>query len=129
MKNVLKLFAIVLLFQSFQCEDDIEERDKTAQFETLQNEKQRIKEYIASFPCDNTTGCSYIAFGSKPCGGPWEYLVYSNAIDVTYLTNRIDFYNQDEARYNELYNIVSDCMVVNPPANVGCVDGVCAIIP
>lgn len=129
MKNVLKLFVIVLLFQSFQCESDDEERNRIDQLEELQREKQSIKDYIATFTCDATLGCDYIAFGSKPCGGPWEYLVYSNAIDSEYLTNRVNNYNLIELNYNNQYNINSDCAVVNPPTNVGCLNGICAVIP
>lgn len=129
MKNIGKLLIIVFLFQSFQCEEDIYISDKDTQFENLQNDKQEILDYIASFPCDGTSGCDFIAFGSKPCGGPWEYLVYSNTVDVTYLTDLVTNYNLNEAQYNETYNIYSDCAVVNPPENIGCIDGVCSIIP
>ena len=129
MKNIVKLIAIVFLFQSFQCEKESVVSNKKEQFEKLQDEKQEILDYIASVPCDATSGCNFIAFGSKPCGGPWEYLVYSNTIDVSYLTTLVTNYNAQEAQYNETYNIYSDCAVVNPPTNVGCIDGVCSIIP
>ena len=129
MKNVVKLFAIMLLFQSFQCDDQVKEKTRAEYIEELQLERQSIKEYIASFPCDETIGCDFIAFGTKPCGGSWEYLVFSNAVDIAYLTTRVNNYNTLESAYNSEFSIVSDCMVVNPPANVGCVDGVCAILP
>ena len=129
MKNIGKLLIIVFMFQSFQCKEDIYISDKDTLFENLQNDKQEILDYIASFPCDGTSGCDFIAFGSKPCGGPWEYLVYSNTVDVTYLTDLVTNYNLNEAQYNETYNIYSDCAVVNPPENIGCIDGVCSIIP
>ena len=129
MRNVLKLVAIVLLFQSFQCGEVIIEKSRNQYIKELELERQSIKEYIASFPCDATIGCDYIGFGSKPCGAFWEYLVFSNAVDIAYLTTRVNNYNSLENEYNGEFSIVSDCMVVNPPANVGCVDGVCAIIP
>ncbi len=129
MKNVLKLVAIVLLFQSFQCEDQINEKTRDEYLKELQLEKQSIKEYIATFPCDETIGCNYIGFGSKPCGGFWEYLVFSNAVDLDYLTTSVNNYNQLESAYNSEFSIISDCMVVNPPANVGCVEGACSMIP
>lgn len=129
MKNVLKLVAIVLLFQSFQCGEVIIEKSRTEYIEELQQKKQDIKDYIASFPCDETIGCNYIGFGSKPCGGFWEYLVFSNAVDLEYLTTSVNNYNQLENAYNSEFSIVSDCAAVNPPANIGCVNGVCAIIP
>ncbi|NJM79251.1 MAG: hypothetical protein HC854_05800 [Flavobacterium sp.] len=129
MRNVLKLVAIVLLFQSFQCEDQINEKTRNEYIEELKRDKQIIKDYIASFPCDALIGCNTIAFGSKPCGGPWEYLVFSNAVDLDYLTRKVTDYNLLESAYNSEFTIVSDCAVVNPPTNIGCVNGVCAIIP
>ena len=129
MKNVLKLFAIVFLFQSFQCEEDNDNnRNKEAQFQTLQNDKQEILDYIASIACDATSGCDFIAFGSKPCGGPWEYLVYSNAVDQSHLTEMVNAYNELEHAYNIEFEIFSDCAVVNPPQQVDCRDGICTII-
>ena len=129
MKKVLKMVAILVLFQSFQCEEDVVERDQATELAQLQNEKQVILEYVASIPCEATIGCDYMALGSKPCGGPWEYLVYSNAVDIAYLTDLVTTYNSHEAEYNETYDIYSDCAVVNPPQNVGCIDGVCVVIP
>ncbi|WP_130733492.1 hypothetical protein [Flavobacterium sp. J27] len=128
MKNFLRLLVIVALFQSFQCEKEANKTSKTTDFETLQKQKQHIKDYVASFECNEEIGCDFMAFGSKPCGGPWEYLIYSNEVDITYLTTMVNQYNQDEANYNIQYHIFSDCAVVNPPNNVGCVDGVCTII-
>jgi hypothetical protein len=128
MKTFLKLFAIVWLFQSFQCENASENKSQAAQLESLQLKEQNIKSYIASFICDGTSGCSFIAFGSKACGGPKEYLVYSNSLDVNYLTEQVAAYNQQEATYNIQFNVVSDCMLVSPPDTFGCVDGVCKIL-
>ena len=44
-----------------------------------------IYEIVASAECSDDAGCDYIAFGSKPCGGPWGYLVYSTSVDVQLL--------------------------------------------
>jgi hypothetical protein len=128
MKHIIKLFAIVLLFQSFQCEKDEEKNNQTTKQVQLTQEKQIILDYIASFECDASIGCDFLAFGSKPCGGPWGYLVFSNAVDITYLTNKINNYNELEHQYNIETGAISDCMAVSPPEEVGCVNGVCDII-
>ena len=127
MKHLIKLLAFLLLFQSFQCENE-EEIIKPITETQLTQEKQVILDYIATFPCDATVGCSFLAFGSKPCGGPWEYLVFSNAVDLNYLTTKINNYNELENQYNIETGAISDCMAVLPPEEVGCVNGVCAII-
>lgn len=127
MKHIFKLLAIVLLFQSFQCDDDNSVNDITP--EELTQKKTEITNYIATFPCEESIGCDFIAFGSKPCGGPWEYLVFSNAVDQNYLTEQVLMYNEMQHQYNIQSGAVSDCAFVNPPTNVGCIDGVCGIIP
>ena len=128
MKKILNLVVLFLLLQSFQCEKPIVEKSRNSYINDLQNDKQAILDYIASFPCDTTTGCNYIALGSKPCGGPWEYLVYSNAVDQSHLTEMVNAYNELEHAYNIEFEIFSDCAVVNPPQQVDCRDGICTII-
>lgn len=129
MKKILALFAVVLLFHSFQCEDDAMPTDQNFDLVTLEQERQLILDYIATFSCSAATICNSIAFGSKACGGPQEYLVYPSTVDLEYLTEKVTNYNMMENSYNVKYNIVSDCMAVLPPENIGCVDGVCTILP
>lgn len=129
MKKILTLFAIVLLFQSFQCEDDLDQPGQSFDLATLQQERQDILDYISTFSCDENASCSSIAFGSKACGGPQEFLVFPSTVDLDYLTEQVNNYNSMENSYNLTYNIVSDCMAVMPPENIGCIDGVCTIIP
>ena len=128
MKKILTLFAIVLLFQSFQCDDETQQASQSFDLVSLQNEKQSILDYIATFSCDENATCSSIAFGSKACGGPQEYLVFPSTADLEYLTEKVNNYNALENSYNLTYNIVSDCMVVLPPENIDCIDGVCTIV-
>ena len=128
MKKILNLVVLFLLLQSFQCEKPIVEKSKNRYITDLRNDKQAILDYIASFPCDTSTGCSFIAFGSKPCGGPWEYLAYSNTVDEVHLTEMVNAYNELEHSYNIEFEIFSDCAVVNPPQQVDCIDGICTII-
>ncbi len=129
MKKILTLFAIVLLLQSFQCDDTANPTNQSFDLVTLQQERQEILDYIATFSCNENTSCSSIAFGSKACGGPQEYLVFPSSVDLDYLTEQVNNYNAMENSYNLTYNIVSDCMAVMPPENIGCVDGVCTILP
>lgn len=129
MKKILTLFAVVLLFQSFQCEDDAMPTDQSFDLVTLQQEKQQILDYIATFSCNENTTCMSIAFGSKACGGPQEYLVFPSSINLDSLTEKVNNYNAMENSYNLTYNIVSDCMAVMPPENIGCINGVCTILP
>jgi hypothetical protein len=73
-------------------------------------------------------GCNYIAFGSKPCGGPLSYLVFSNSVNLNKLQEMVKNYNEMNKQYNIQTNAISDCMVVLPPTEIKCVNGVCTII-
>ena len=59
--------------------------------------------------------CRYAGLGSKPCGGPWVYIVYSaSSTDSTALTERLTAYNAFEDEMNERYLYISDCMYDTP---------------
>ena len=60
--------------------------------------------------------CRYVGLGSKPCGGPWEFVIYSaSSTDSTALAERLTAYNAFEAEMNERYGYASDCSVPNEP--------------
>ena len=126
MKYVIKMCMLLVLLQSFQCENSNDSSTITP--EQLEQKKQEILDYIATFSCENANGCRSIAFGSKPCGGPREYLVYPNTVNQNVLETMVNDYNQMENQHNIQTNAVSDCMAVMPPNEIGCVNGVCTII-
>ena len=104
--------------------------------ETLQETEKRvidelraeIKELAASSICSRTYSCYSAGLGSKPCGGNWEYIVYSSSIDTTSLLSMIKDLNKKESSYNEKYDIASDCALVMPPSWINCEDGKCQAI-
>lgn len=127
MKWFFKILALSLLLQSFQCSetDDSSGDITSAQLET---KKQEIQNYINSFSCSESVGCGFIAFGTKPCGGPWSYLVFSNSVDLVKLQEMVKNYNEMNRLYNIQTNAMSDCSAPSPPTEVKCVNGVCTII-
>ena len=124
MKYLIRIALLFVLLPSFQCDEE----DNRTTPEILAEKKQEILNYIQSFSCANATGCLSIAFGAKPCGGPREYLVYPNTVDQTTLEIMVNEYYEMDHQYNIETGAVSDCMVVSPPNNVNCVNGVCTII-
>jgi len=71
--------------------------------------------------------CKLIAFGSKPCGGPRMYLVYSTATaNEVKLKQLVNEYNELEWKLNQQQKIISDCEYVREPKQ-DFVGGVCAI--
>ena len=76
----------------------------------------RILALIGDAPAQEASSCRAIAFGSKPCGGPWAYLIYSTEFtDDAELTDLVEEYNQVQARVNREKGTISDCMFVTPP--------------
>ncbi|MCF8274553.1 MAG: hypothetical protein K9I95_12045 [Flavobacteriaceae bacterium] len=123
-KTYFLLFVICSLFMAFQCEDDsnlIMEDEQKA----LMVSKKIIEDLAATSVCNENTECKFIAFGSKPCGGPWSYLIYSTSIDTNELESLVEEFNQNQANFNQKWGIVSDCSFALPPTNVNCENNSC----
>jgi hypothetical protein len=125
--NVRRSFGgsllVVASLLAFGCrEEQPTEAGDDAQLKSMRAE---IEALVGTPSCDDSSGCATLAFGAKPCGGPWRYLVYSRSrADLATLTRKVDEYNRFEAEVNQRYGRVSDCMAVLPP-RVGCVGGAC----
>lgn len=125
-KTLAKLF-LFLLFTSLmatQCDDELVS-NQDEEYQSLLEFKQTIEEMVSLSVCNENTTCKYIAFGSKPCGGPWGYLVYSTSINTGNLEDLIENYNQQELDFNTKWGIVSDCSVNNPPSSLTCENNTC----
>ncbi len=91
----------------------------------LRSLEHRITELIGEAPALSVAACKTLAFGSKPCGGPWSYLVYSSEFtDEAELTELVERYNRLQDRLNRESGAVSDCSIAVEPAVVH-VDGFC----
>jgi len=66
----------------------------------LDSRKAEIVSLAKSGQCTGGSQCSFRGIGSKPCGGPWQYIVYSSLLDTQKLFQTISKYDQDEAGYN-----------------------------
>ena len=85
--------------------------------------RREISALIGDAECEATEACRQVGIGAKPCGGPWEYLIYSVA-DSAALADRLVGYNGFEADMNRRYGYSSDCSVPNEPIP-GCDAGRC----
>jgi hypothetical protein len=102
--------------------------DEEVTLEELKALEDEIMEEIGIPVADVPEQCRTIAFGSKPCVGPWEYLVYSTQVsDEERLERLVSLYNDLEEEYNQENGIMSDCSVVSRP-EVGLADGQCMAV-
>lgn len=92
--------------------------------ERLEELKRLIDNEIGVPHADDPSQCRLIAFGSKPCGGPWTYLVYSAKTNESRLEQLVGEYNQVQKRINIERKLLSNCAIARKP-KVEYVDGVC----
>ena len=93
----------------------------------LQELRTLIEKEIGTPSASESKQCKLIAFGSKPCGGLWSYLVYSTATtNEVRLKQLVNEYSQLEQKLNIERRLISDCEFVSEP-RVAFVGGVCAI--
>lgn len=125
MKNTFfTLLLVCFIFTASKCDDttiSAIEEDQRA----LTTLKQTIEDLVNTSVCHENVPCKFIAFGSKACGGPKRYLIYSTSIDVEKLELLVAAYNQKDADYNTKYGIISDCAFVNPPTSLSCENNIC----
>ncbi|MDF2159232.1 hypothetical protein [Algoriphagus sp. CAU 1675] len=112
----------VLLFLMVGCQL-FESDTKEYSLDELEELYAEIKSLAGSQTCSNSSDWDFVALGSKPCGGPWEYVAYSKKIDVPDFLEKVRQYNLLQEEYNIKNKIYSDCMYVGPPKSVVCENG------
>lgn len=124
-KNISKTIALLAIV--FGCTNNTEftKEEDLAALTALQEE---IGLLVDSGVCSENSDCESIAFGSKACGGPKTYLVFSKSIDIVLLEQKVAIYNELENSFNKKWGIISDCSYVLPPTNVACVNGKCTAV-
>jgi len=109
------------------CNDD-DPTDEDQDRARLEKMEADIDELIGEPTCKGNGDCRTIAFGAKPCGGPWSYKVYSaSSVDTLALEQEVAAYNKFNQTLNERYGWMSDCSLAIRPG-VECLDGHCVAI-
>lgn len=119
MKRYIVILSVLIL-SSCQL---FESENRVYTLEELELLYAEIKQMAESETCNNSNDWGYVALGSKPCGGPWEYIAYSKKINVDDFLKKVKQYNQLQAEDNKRNNRFSDCMYVNAPSRVLCENG------
>ncbi len=118
----LSLF-IPLLFVT--CNDNSNLTTQEVEKKVIDKLKTEIIALAGNSGCSEEYTCNFVDLGSKPCGGHWEYLLFSNSVDTTKLLVKVEDYNRLEKEFNQKWDIISDCSFVVPPDSVICEDGKC----
>lgn len=133
--NKIILFPILLWFSFFSCEETdnspecpdnascIDPSELSMQY--LDSLRTIILNTAMASTCSAQNECLFTGLGSKPCGGPWEYLIYSSTVDTSTLLDLVDKYNAMEKELNISEGKGSDCSIAPAPDSVACGGGGC----
>lgn len=112
-----------ILFSACSKETTLTPADEDQQLAQLGKEIEDFAKNKACSGGDNN--CRSMAMGSKPCGGPTSYIIYSlSNTDEKQLSDKVKQYTDLQKALNIKYNRVSDCSLLAPPT-VDCLNGVC----
>jgi len=121
------LFLIIPLFL-FACSDTQDLAAQESEKKTIDKLKLEIVSLVESANCSEDNNCNFVGLGSKPCGGHWEFIVYSSSIDTVKLLTMVEDYNRMEKEFNQKWEVISDCSFVVAPDSVICKDGKCKAV-
>ena len=124
----MKLLLISVFFMVASCSDQDSATGQEKEKEAIDNLRQELVEMAEASICSEQYSCAAVGLGSKPCGGHWEYLVYSTSIDVEQFLEKTRELEALEKAYNEKHQVASDCMAVLPPTGFECEDGKCKAV-
>ena len=137
MTHRVLLFAVVAGLLSTACDrfplsdvlklerGESQEKEERKDRRQLRNMRAAIDEMADGAECEDVEDCRFIGLGAKPCGGPWEYLVYSTTqTDAAALAEKVAEYNRFEDNMNSKYGYASDCSLPAEP-RLACVEGRC----
>lgn len=119
------VFAFSVLLCTSGCLSDDVPSDCQNRLNYLSDLRVDILDLIDTSVCDEESECRFIGLGSKPCGGFWEYKIYTTSIDTLQLQSLVAAYNALEADYNENCDAVSNCSVPAQPIGFTCEDNQC----
>ena len=118
---------LALIFAAYACSDS----DQVQSAHTEAGARARLADLrqevdvLVGDACGAIEDCRYYAIGAKPCGGPWNYIIYATTTtDSAALAERIGEYKAIEADMNVRYGYSSDCSVPDEPV-LGCDAGRC----
>ena len=94
----------------------------------LKARRADILKMIGDAPCVNVVHCRLLALGSRPCGGPDEYLAYSShTADRVTLENKALDYALLQEDVQRAKSVAGICVVV-PEPRLACVDRRCRVV-
>lgn len=111
MKTVLSLliFLAAICFSCSEMPADWQDMD-------IEDIAREIDKEVGDAPANRVAVCKIMPIGSKPCGGPWGFLVYSSKhSDEEKLSALVGIYDELDEKRNSEENRISTCEAAGPP--------------
>ncbi len=126
-RETVRLFAAMAALAVGGC-SVLQEPDPPITKTELDRMKSEARALANPSGCESSGQCASAPMGAKPCGGPWEYVVYCPlTTDTGALFRALEAVEKAEREYNETSGVVSDCMFVTPP-DIEIVGGNCRAV-
>lgn len=105
--------------------DNNKQKLETITADSLNEKKAEFQTLITNKECDTSNQCQVIAIGSRACGGPSQYAIFSDKhVDSEQAKALASNITVAEKIFNEKNQMISICQHINKPA-VQCVSNVC----
>lgn len=129
MRSWGRVFGVTLALASLTCGPSATPESGSTPEVSLDSLRTVVNELVGEPVCESAADCRAIAFGAKPCGGPWTYLPYSISVtDSARLSRAAARYDRREEELNRKDGRVSDCRYV-PEPGLECREGRCTTTP
>ncbi|PCI34799.1 MAG: hypothetical protein COB60_05575 [Flavobacteriaceae bacterium] len=110
------------------CETESIAVDKRLEELVMEAQVVEIQEMSKNMDCDTALEWGYAAFGEKACGGPRGYVAYPiHKSSKDFLVLLIE-HTDTERAFIKKWDVMSDCLMVQKPSSVRCVEGQATLI-
>ena len=116
------LIAICLVFASCNNDNESPKEEEAAKLEKMYAEIIDLSA-AKTQTCTNPDEWAFTSIGSKACGGPSGYIVYSKKINTELFLSKVKSYTEADLAFVKKWNLSSDCSSTAPAKSIECIDG------
>lgn len=129
-RAIAPLMVLLAVGSAAQCPSSApQDKDQPAEQGRLTKLEAEARALARADGCSSSNECRTAPVGSRPCGGPRDYIVYcARTTDSVALFRKLDELRLAEMEYNRKSGLASTCEFRMPPA-VGLEAGQCKSVP
>src|SRR5262245_35945548 len=129
-KAIAPLIILLGVASAAQCPTGApQDQDQPAEQGRITRLEAEARALARTDGCSSLDQCRTAPVGSRPCGGPRDYIVYcARTTDSAALFRKLDELRQAEMEFNRKSGVASTCEFRTPPG-VGLEAGQCKSVP